>query len=98
MKKPATLDDARTTDALSAEIWPLIAPRLAGRPPEIQSAVLAELTAKWLAGFHLISKKATDEFRTELLQLFVNLVRDLIPINELVVEHETKERDATTHG
>lgn len=72
-------EHAHAVEALSAELWPLIAPRLAGRPPEVQSAVLAELAAIWLAG-HVVpgDPAATAAMRSELFRLYVRLVADLI--------------------
>ena len=67
---------------LGAEIWPLVAPRLAGQPPELQSAVLADLAARWLAG-HVCpgDRKATKRLRRKLLAQYVQLVHDLVEPN-----------------
>jgi hypothetical protein len=62
----------------AAEVLALVAvigPMLRGRPPEIQSAVLAELLSLWLAG-HII-----PEQRDEALRLHLQLVQDLTRIN-----------------
>jgi hypothetical protein len=66
---------AEEADRLSAEIWPLVAPLLRGRGSATQSAVLADLTSRWLAG-------NPPEARDELLGLFVRLVRVLTLENE----------------
>lgn len=48
--------------------------QLAGRSPEIQGAILADLVATHLVGHPSV-------LREEMLQLFVATVRKLIPIN-----------------
>lgn len=60
---------------LTEKIWPNVAPLLAGKPPEVQSAVLADLTAIWLAGFPACHREV-------LLATFVEFVRQLTPVNE----------------
>lgn len=83
-------DHARQVEALSAELWPLVAPRLAGRPPEVQSAALADLAAGWLAG-HVVpgDPAATTRLRAELFDLFVRLVGNLIRPNSMMMHgHE----------
>jgi hypothetical protein len=52
-----------------------IRPLLAGKPPELQGAVLADLLAMFLAGHH-------PGLREEILQLHIKAVRDLIGPNE----------------
>lgn len=71
-------DEKRTMEDLVAQIKPL----LAGRHPEVVSAVLADLVSIWLAG-HVApdSKAATESHRRELLTLFFGLVTELVPIN-----------------
>ncbi len=60
----------------------LICPLLAGHSPGVQSAVLADLTAIWLAGHTAFGSTAkTDAMREGLLTQHVELVRMLIPIN-----------------
>lgn len=68
-------DYAYEVEHLSRQIWPLVAPLLQGRGPEVQ-AVLADLTSMWLAGCW------PPEAREELLDLFVKLVRDFVPASE----------------
>jgi hypothetical protein len=53
----------------------LISPLLRGRPPEVQSAVLAELLSLWLAG-HVI-----EEQRAIALTMHLELVADLTRLN-----------------
>jgi len=72
---------ATLAEMLSAEIWPLIAPRLRGKPPEVQSAVLADLTAKWVLAHYVPGNPAEQaEFRRQLLQDHIELIRDLVEI------------------
>jgi hypothetical protein len=59
-----------------------IKPLLAGRGPEIQGAVLADLLATWLAGHIKVGDpEETDAMRGELLAMHIDGVRSLIPIN-----------------
>jgi hypothetical protein len=50
-------------------------PLLAGNEPEVQSAVLADLTATYLASI-------APPLRPELRAMFIQLVDDLVPENE----------------
>jgi hypothetical protein len=52
-----------------------IHPLLAGLPPQVQGAALADLLATWLAGHE-------PELREALLDLHIHTVRELVPINE----------------
>ena len=52
-----------------------IMPLLAGKPPEIQGAVLADLLATFIAAHH-------PALRDEILKMHVDVVRNLIPHNE----------------
>jgi hypothetical protein len=58
-----------------------IRPILAGQRPDIQSAVLADLLAMWLAGFHDLEGH-TQGVRLELLEGHIELVKRLIEPNE----------------
>jgi hypothetical protein len=49
--------------------------KLAGKGPDVQGAVLADLLSMWLAGHHL-------DLRDELLHFHVDKVRDLVPLSE----------------
>jgi hypothetical protein len=68
-------NDARAVAHLVQAIKPL----LGGFAPEVQSAVLADLTAIWLAGY-----QGTDagEWRDQALLGYLGLVHDLIGPNE----------------
>ena len=58
------------------QICAAIAPLLRGFPPEVQGAVLSELTAVWLAG-HMGGDAV--RYREELLDAHIATIRDLIP-------------------
>lgn len=52
---------------------------LAGRPPDIQSVILADLLAMWLCGFVVMSDPgATKRIRDRMLARHMKLVVDLI--------------------
>jgi len=68
-----------------------ISPLLAGFEPEVQSAVLADLLAMWLAG-HLGERQAVAELREQLLAGHIKLVRDLIPANEKLLLERVQVR------
>ena len=55
-----------------------IRPVLAGHPPELQGAVLADLLAMWIAGHHPV-------LRDEILTLHIDGVRKLIAPNEAAI-------------
>lgn len=79
----------------AARLVELICPILAGHPPEVQSAVLADLLAMWIAG-HFTPRTNEDEWvndqllaemRDDLLVEHVKLVRDLVkPNQEMILE------------
>lgn len=50
-------------------------PLLAGSDPEVQSAVIADLAATYLAG-------VAPPLRPDMRQMFIDLVDDLVPQNE----------------
>jgi hypothetical protein len=61
----------RTIELLSMKIRPL----LAGLSPEVQGGVLADLVSVFIAGHH-------PELREAMLEMHVDLVRELIPETE----------------
>jgi hypothetical protein len=69
--------DLEKTPAEVLRIAELVKPILAGREPEIQGAVLAELLSLWLAGHYQGGQRLIDN----LLALHVEHVRKLIPEN-----------------
>jgi hypothetical protein len=74
-------DEANLVMGLTVAIKPL----LAGRPPHVTSAVLANLTALWLAGHVAVDSDdpdATAKVREELLYAHVQLIQGLIEPSE----------------
>jgi hypothetical protein len=67
------------------ELTIAIEPLLKGRGPFVQSAVLADLVAMWLAGHIGQTPEQTAEIRDTMLALFVEAVRDMIPLNEQMI-------------
>ncbi len=65
------MTDPNLALALSARIKPL----LAGHPPEVQGAALADLLSIWLAGHHPCARK-------ELAVLHLEYVIKLVPVSE----------------
>ena len=68
-------------NAVSDLVWE-IEPHLAGQPPFVQGAVLADLLATWLAGHFAGSAAENAALREELLAAHIAVVRALIPENE----------------
>jgi hypothetical protein len=68
--------------AVTEEIVNRMRPNLAGLPPHLQGAILADLLALWLAGHHVAGdERATGELRWRLLESHLELVKKLIPEN-----------------
>jgi len=84
-------DDSDGKAVRVRELVEKIGPLLHGQGPEVQSAVLADLTAMWLAGHMLlddvgeIDAAATERLRLELLTEHVRLVDNLIRPNEAAI-------------
>jgi hypothetical protein len=64
-----------------ADIIERIRPMLAGKHPALQSAVVADLAAIWLAGHH-------RDLREELLTIHVQLIRELVPVEAHILGTE----------
>jgi hypothetical protein len=79
------MNDDEATTAL--KLTNRIAPLLAGHPPEVQSAVLADLTAMWIAG-HQVPQKT----RKELFGIWCKLVLDLVPVNDEMLRERRARR------
>ncbi len=77
------MDDVTDEMRLTGELGNQISLLLHGHPPAVQGAVLATLTAMFLAG-HIIegSKSKTDAVRDEVLEVHIRTVRRMIPIVE----------------
>jgi hypothetical protein len=66
---------------------------LAGKPPEVTGAILADLLAMYLAGHIGDGDETTEGLRELMLQVHVEAVRKLIPVNyKLYVEPQLKMR------
>ena len=71
--------DAVAFAAAADALMDCIAPILAGRSPELQGAVIADMTALWLAGHRVQGDRAEgDRVREKLLQLHATHVRELV--------------------
>lgn len=77
-----SLPDPAEVDAIVDSIWPTLQRAMGGLDPNLQGAVLADLVATWLAGHTGESQRAVNQLREELLELHVEFVRKLIPVNE----------------
>lgn len=75
---PHERDMASRAMELSRQISLKLQPMLKGHPPELQGAVLADLTAIWLAGHPPV-------VREEILQIHVREIRELIMVNEKII-------------
>lgn len=74
------------------ELVEQIEPLLAGHAPQVQSAVLADLLATWLAGhFDHRGKKETTKLRRLLLDLHIAFVKKLIRTNEAIILARVRE-------
>jgi hypothetical protein len=65
-----------------------IKPILAHHHPTLQGAVLAELLSIWIAGHVADTKGNTRKLRKEVLNMHVEQVRKLIPINAKMIHGE----------
>lgn len=75
-------------DAMATQTLDLaneLAQLLKGRPREIQGATLAELLSRWLAGHQ---GPDIDNERERLLHAHVELVRQLLPSNDVMVKKQ----------
>jgi hypothetical protein len=70
--------DAVAFAAAADALMDCIAPILAGRSPELQGAVIADMTAIWLAGHRVEGDRAEgDLLRERLLRLHAKHVHEL---------------------
>ena len=66
-------------EKITQELWPAISAALGGRAPEVQGAVLAELTAIWIAGYLVLGDTVESaKLREQMLALQVSTTRELI--------------------
>lgn len=76
----------RTDPLVVLHIVDQIKPLLAGKPPEITGAVMAELTSRWLAGNVVEGDPvATQSLRAELLAHHVRAVAGLVEVNAKLI-------------
>lgn len=78
--KPYTTEEIAASQRASADadrLFERVAPLLAGQPPQQQAAMIALITARWLAG-HFYGRE-TWRMRETLLSLHNEAVRKLIP-------------------
>jgi len=70
-----------------------IRPLLAGLGPQVQSLILADLIAEWLAG-HRSTKSADDtaSYRAHVLNGFFEYVVNLVPIAEAAQDRSISRR------
>jgi hypothetical protein len=76
---PSTAAEA---GAIIEAIVEKIRPHLAGIGPELQGAVLADLTSMWLASFQ---GPAARKLRRDLLAKHVEMIKRLTVINEKII-------------
>lgn len=70
---------AAEANDLSEMIWPLVASLLAGKAPEVQGAVLADLIAVWLSGPLIVGdKRATARLRRQRFDAHCRVVWKLV--------------------
>jgi hypothetical protein len=84
MKTEFTKKDIEKIIALIGQIRPI----LFGNPSAIQGAVLAELTAIWLAGHYADNPKDTAEVRARLLATQTTTIVQLAAIKDAVKKTE----------
>jgi hypothetical protein len=86
------------TLTLVADLVERISPILAGHPPEVQSAALADLTAMWLAGMQTpmslagLPDKDLEALRADLFAEWCKTVRDLVPPNVAIIRERLEQR------
>ena len=87
------MTDRQTRAAHSIDIAIRIRSFLAGEPAEVVGAVLADLTALWLAGHWSRNESIREQWRREELELFVTTVEQLIPVNEAMMREQGRYPD-----
>jgi hypothetical protein len=75
------IDDAKQVGR-ALEISRQIQPMLAGLRPDLQGAVLADLTSMWVAAHMTPDRNNTQAIRAEVLKMHVEAVLDLIDASE----------------
>jgi hypothetical protein len=72
-----TIRDASADATLALQIVERIKPILAGQPPTVQGAVLADLLSLWLAGHFLMGNAVIES----VLETHIQAVRQLLPVS-----------------
>jgi hypothetical protein len=83
--------DLESSVTEAQELTGLISQLLAGRDFAIQSAVIADLAATWLAG---IQGEHKHDVRIRMLQNFLEQVIRLVPVNEAELLAAVEKRKA----
>jgi N-dimethylarginine dimethylaminohydrolase len=74
--------DLTTIQAAVKKLWPELQAVLAGRPAKEQGAILADLTAIWIAGHVERGNPAgTQRLRNQLVLHQLDYIDQLVPIN-----------------
>jgi hypothetical protein len=80
---------------LVGELTMQVAPILAGRPPEIQGAVLCKCLALWLAGWASdLPPAERDAQREEMLAFHLKYVREMVATYDLARERKARKKKA----
>jgi len=77
MNRQTLHEQARAVSALVNAVAPI----LASKDPSIVGAILADLTATWIAGHRAATKEETDRMRDELLTMHIEAIEALIALN-----------------
>lgn len=87
-------ESAKASEELAEQVRPI----LAGQPPNITGAALANLTATWLAG-HVIAKERemTNKMRESLLRMHVEMIREFLPTAAAEIEARCPELHEPSH-
>jgi hypothetical protein len=95
-KKPLQLEASAVEAGNIAKVVELvnrIRPLLHGHHPTVQSAVLADLLATWVAGHFADTRADTAAYREQLIAHHIDLMRDLIKPNEEQLREQLAEND-----
>ena len=76
---------------MAQDLVDLIAPMLTNQNPIVISAALADLMAIVLAGFQHPDAAEKQRVREEILQMHVGKIRELIPVNETIINERVSE-------
>lgn len=92
MKFDIAGDTGKEADAITEQVRPL----LVGHGPIVQSLVLADLTAAWIAGHLLhhggaVDGRETTRLRDDILAHFLDLIRQLTPLHHARIMEANKD-------